>query len=115
MHQHVLLESSRLCAGVIALLATERFSSGMNQHVSFEVSKATGTVIALCASKWLLTTLNQHMAFQMARLPACVVALVAFVGLLSTSLGPLGLFCTNVRLHFLVFPAKDCLSGVMKG
>ena len=87
----------------------------MNQHVAFEISRATGTVIALCASKRLLTTVNQHMAFQMARLTACVVALVAFVVLLSISPGPLGLFCTNVRLHFFVFPAKDFLSGVMKG
>ena len=113
--QHVSLQMKRCCEGVSALFATERFFSGMNQHVALEMRSLIGGVIALCASKRLLTTVNQHMAFQMAGLTACVVALVAFVVLLSISLGPLGLFCTNVRLHFLVFPAKDFLSGVMKG
>ena len=97
------------------MLATEMFFSGMSQHVALEMSSLIGGVIALCASKRLLTTVNQHMAFQMARLTACVVALVAFVVLLSISLGPLALFCTNVRLHFLVFPAKDFLTGLIKG
>ena len=106
---------SILIEGASALFAAERFFSRMSQHVALEGMSDCGGEIALCASKRLLTTVNQHMAFQMARLTACVVALVAFVGLLSTSLGPLSLFCTNDRLHFLVFPAKDCLSGVMKG
>ena len=97
------------------MFATERFLSGMDQQVVLELKSSCGGVIAVCASKRLLTTVNQHMAFQMARLTACVVALVAFVVFLSISLGPLALFCTNVRLHFLVFPAKDFLSGVMKG
>ena len=101
--------------GVNVLFAAVRFFSGMNQHVALENKSSCSRVIALCASKRLLTTVNQHMAFQMARLTACVVALVAFVVLLSISPGPLGLFCTNVRLHFLVFPAKVFSSGVMKG
>ena len=66
MTHHVRLEIIGLCAGIGALLATEKFFSGMNQHVFLKIRSCSGRVIALCASNRLLTTMNQHMAFQIA-------------------------------------------------
>ena len=103
MNQLVSLEIRRFCGGVSALLANERFFSGVNQHVALEGSSLIGGVIALCASKRLLTTMNQHMAFQMVRPMTCVVATV---GLLSIIQRLLGKFCKIVCLNFHVFKPK---------
>ena len=92
-----------MCGGVSALVATERFFSGMSQHVALEMSSLFGRVVAQRASKRLLTTMNQHMAFQIARPTAYVIALVATVGLLSFIKRLFGMFCKILRLHFHVF------------
>ena len=98
MNQHVLLEVLELCAGVIALFASESFFSGMNQHVAIEVRRLFGRVSAHCASEKLLTTMNQHMFFEMTQPNVCVVAFVATVGLFSFI--QTLLFCKIVYVHF---------------
>ena len=103
MTQHMSLELRRFSAGISALLATERFFSGMNQHVALDTRFMFGGELAKCASKRGLTNMNQHMAFQFARSIACEVALVAIVGLLSIIQRLLGNFCKIVCLHLHVF------------
>ena len=108
----VYFEMRRLCGGVSALFATERFFSRVNQHVGLEMSSLFGRVIALCASKRLLTTMNQHVSFQIARPIACVVALVATVGLLSVIQGLYGNFYKVICLHFHAFLQR---SDIVRG
>ena len=100
MGPDVLLEMRRLCEGVSAYFATERFPPRMNQHVAFEIKSLFGGEIAQCASKRLLTTVNQHMTFQLAWPIACVIALAAIEGLHSIIQILLGMFCNFVILHF---------------
>ena len=64
MSLDVFCEVKSLCAGVVALFATERFFSRMGSHVSFEGTGFCGGVVALFANKGFLSTVNQHVLFQ---------------------------------------------------
>ena len=55
----------------------------MTQHVFLQVTSLCAGVVALFANKRLLSTVNQHVGFQIRSLVACVAALVATVGVLS--------------------------------
>ena len=65
MGQHVLLEVTSLCAGIVALFATEWLLSTVNQHVSFQLRSTCGLVSTLVATVGLLSImLLMHVCFQ---------------------------------------------------
>ena len=66
MDLDVYLEISGLCAGVIALFATERFFSGMNQHVSLELRRICVGVRALFTTERFFFQIIQHLSVVLA-------------------------------------------------
>ena len=64
MNQHVLLEMRRLCGGVGALFATERFSPRMAQQVGLEMSILIEGASALFAAERFFSGMNHHVALE---------------------------------------------------
>ena len=61
---HVYFESARLCGGVVAPFASERFLTSMGELVPLQVTCLCTLVTALIAMKGLLSTVSEHMLIQ---------------------------------------------------
>ena len=64
MGNHVFLEVTSSCAGVVTPYATEISFSCMGYDVFFEGTSLCAGVVTLRAIKRLLSTMNQHVCFQ---------------------------------------------------
>ena len=61
---HVYFQSARLCGGVFALFASERFLTSLGELVPLQVTCLCTLVTALIAMKGLLSTVSEHMLIQ---------------------------------------------------
>ena len=58
---HVYFQSARLCGGVVALFASERFLTSVSELVPLHVTCLCTLETALIAMKGLLSTVSEHM------------------------------------------------------
>ena len=64
MSEHVRLEGTSLCAGVIALFASKRLFYAVNQHVTFQIRSIDTGEAAVVATFLFLPTMLNHVCFQ---------------------------------------------------
>ena len=84
MGQHVLLEVTSLCAGIVALFATEWLLSTVNQHVDLQFRSTNGLVSTLVATVGLLSIMLKlvHVCLQVSLCLEGGIALNTFVFIL---------------------------------
>ena len=81
---HVYFQTARLCGGVVALFASERFLTSVAELVRLQGTILFTLVTALIAVKGRLSAVGEHVSLKGSRLCALIVALFAAEGLLST-------------------------------
>ena len=61
----MLLETTRSCAGIVALFAFIRLFTGVGSHVASKGASLFARVVALCTNKGLLSAVNHLLGFQL--------------------------------------------------
>ena len=64
---HMLLQITRVCASVVALVALERFLTSVFPRVSLQITRCRARVVALVALERLLPRVSSHVSLQITR------------------------------------------------
>ena len=88
MLPHVLLQSPRSSASVVALVTVEQLFSDLvlSHHVNFQFCSFNARILAHCASLWLFTRVPPLVLLQLAFLYCFVFTLIAVVPLVPSVL-----------------------------